>query len=419
MKRGVVALFLVLVLAAAAGAQMPDLSQMSGVPLPTGDLPAGTVSVRVVRGELSNNVANQLVELHAASSVLQLTTDAEGRAQFTGVVAGTSVHALTTVDGQRLESREFTMPPDGGVRLVLVAAAPGGAPATAPPSEEAAMPAPAQPALAVAPGTVAFAGQSRVVAELNDDALDVYYLLDVVNPAASPVTTEPLVFDAPKGATGTTVLESSSPQAKADGKRVIIEGPFAPGVTTVQFAYQLPVSSARLHFSQRFPAAFAPATVVVQKWGEMHFTSPQVGNHREMLNNGRPYIVAGGPGLRPGETLDLEVTGLPYHSPWPRYLALALAALAIGAGVWLSMADVRTETEGRRQALDSRREQLLGELVKIEEQHLAGKMDEARFQTRRDHLVEQLEQVYTQLEHAGSVLGAPVLADASGARAGA
>ena len=32
------------------GAQMPDPKQMSGVPLPTGDIPAGTVTVRVVRG---------------------------------------------------------------------------------------------------------------------------------------------------------------------------------------------------------------------------------------------------------------------------------------------------------------------------------------------------------------------------------
>jgi hypothetical protein len=415
MMRGAAAFFVSIALAATAGAQMPDVSQMSGVPLPTGDLPAGTVSVRVVRGDLSNNVPNQPVELHVASSVLTLNTDAEGRAQFAGVAIGASAHALTTVDGQRLESREFTVPPEGGIRLVLVAgAAPGGGPA----GESAAPTAPVPPAMPAAPGTVVFGGQSRVVAELNDDSLDVYFLLDVVNAGGSPVAGEPLVFEVPRAATGTTVLENSSPQAKADGRRVIIEGPFAPGITNVQFAYQLPVSSGRLQFSQRFPAAFTPATVVVQKWGEMHFRSPQVGDHREMLNSGRPYIVAGGPGLRAGESLDLEVTGLPYHPAWPRYLALALAALVIGGGVWLSMADERTEAEARRQLLNSRREQLLGELVKVEEQHLAGKLDEVKYQARRDQLIGQLEQVYTQLEHAGTVLAGSSMADPAGARAG-
>jgi hypothetical protein len=421
MTRCAAAFFVSIAVAATAGAQMPDISAMSGVPLPTGDLPAGTVSVRVVRGDLSNNVPGHPVELHVGSSVVTQNTDSEGRAQFSGVAIGASAHAMTTIDGQRLESREFTVPQDGGIRLVLGAGAPaGGASAAAPAAGTAAPPAAASPSIPLAPGTVMFGGQSRVVAELSDDALDVYFLLDVVNPGSGPVTVEPLVFEVPRSATGTTVLENSSPQAKVDGKRVIVEGPFAPGVTNVQFAYQLPVSSARLQFSQRFPAAFAPASVIVQKYGEMHFGSPQVGDHHETSNNGRTYIVASGPGLKAGETLDLEVTGLPYHARWPRYLALALAALVLGGGAWLSMGDARTETEARRQSLEGRREQLLGELVKIEEQRLAGRADEAKSQARREHLLDQLEQVYAQLERAGTVLGAPPASDdRAGARAGA
>jgi hypothetical protein len=264
-----------------------------------------------------------------------------------------------------------------------------------------------------------FAGQSRVVVELADDALDVYFLLDVVNPSASPVATEPLVFEAPAGARGTTVLENSSPQAKADGARVLIHGPFAPGSTTVQFAYQLPVSSDRLKFSQRFPAGLMATALVVEKWGAMHFVSPQAGDHQEVANNGRPYVVARGPGLKAGEKLDVDITGLPYHPSWPRYLALALAAIAIGGGVWLSMADQRVETESRRQTLEKKREQLLGDLVKIEEQHLSGKMDEAKYEARREGLIGQLEQVYAQLERAGTVLQGPVTSDRPGAPAGA
>ena len=47
---------------------MPDPKQMSGRPLPVGDLPVGTVTVRVVRGSMTNVVANQAVELTGAGA---------------------------------------------------------------------------------------------------------------------------------------------------------------------------------------------------------------------------------------------------------------------------------------------------------------------------------------------------------------
>ena len=46
----------------AGGSQMPDPKQMSGRPLPVADLPAGTVTVRVVRGSMANVIPDQPVE---------------------------------------------------------------------------------------------------------------------------------------------------------------------------------------------------------------------------------------------------------------------------------------------------------------------------------------------------------------------
>ena len=40
---------------------MPDAKQMSGMPLPVPDMPAGTVTVRVVRGNVANTIPNQPV----------------------------------------------------------------------------------------------------------------------------------------------------------------------------------------------------------------------------------------------------------------------------------------------------------------------------------------------------------------------
>jgi hypothetical protein len=51
------------VLPGAGGTPMPDSKRMSGVPLPVGDLPVGTVVVRVAKGAVTNPLAGQTVTL--------------------------------------------------------------------------------------------------------------------------------------------------------------------------------------------------------------------------------------------------------------------------------------------------------------------------------------------------------------------
>ena len=86
---------------------------------------------------------------------------------------GTTAKAVATVDGERLESQEFPWPGDGGIRLMLVATPKGG---DAPP-----------PVFQPQPGNVVFGDQTRVIIDHADDALQVYYLLDIVNSARAPV----------------------------------------------------------------------------------------------------------------------------------------------------------------------------------------------------------------------------------------
>ncbi len=209
-----------------AGAQ-PDPRQMSGLPLPSGDLPAGTVSVRVILGQLSNNVADHLVELRVDGRLVTASTNDEGRAQFPGLTAGARARASTEVDGERIESEEFSVPDRGGVRLMLVATAT----------------ATGTTAISPQPGAVTLGGQSRFVVELDDEALRVYYLLDVVNATGAPVSTSsPLAFELPSGAQGATLLQGSTPQAMVDDRRLIVRDPFPPGTTSLQAAYVLPYS---------------------------------------------------------------------------------------------------------------------------------------------------------------------------------
>ena len=101
--------------------QMPDPSQMAGRPLPAPELGPGTVSVRVFRERVGNNVADQPVTLKTPETTLKATTDAQGRALFPGLKPGTMVTAETVVDGETLTSQTFPVPGDSGVRVALVA----------------------------------------------------------------------------------------------------------------------------------------------------------------------------------------------------------------------------------------------------------------------------------------------------------
>ena len=69
-SRALLALTMAAVVTAASGlhARQPDPRQMSGVPLPVADLPAGTVTVRVIRGALTNPIASQTVEIAGAGA---------------------------------------------------------------------------------------------------------------------------------------------------------------------------------------------------------------------------------------------------------------------------------------------------------------------------------------------------------------
>jgi len=98
--RALVVLTLLLSAAAASAQfQMPDPKQMSGIPRPVTDLPDHAVSVRLIRGDLSNNITGHPVELKIGGKTVTVKTDDAGRAEFKDLPAGTPVKASADVDG--------------------------------------------------------------------------------------------------------------------------------------------------------------------------------------------------------------------------------------------------------------------------------------------------------------------------------
>ena len=221
---------------------MPDPKQMSGIPRPVSDLPDGTVSVRLIRGDFSNNITDFPVEMQAGGKSRTVKTDDSGRAEFKNLPAGENLKFVAVVDGERLESESFPAPTQGGIRLMLVATDKNKKPQT-------------EPGAPAVSGLVVLGNQSRIILEPGDEVVAVYYLLDIVNNARVPVNPQsPFAFDMPAGCVGTSLLRGSSPQASVDGPHVVVQSPFAPGRTLVQVACELSVARASLQLTQRFPA---------------------------------------------------------------------------------------------------------------------------------------------------------------------
>ena len=366
---------------------MPDPKQMSGIPRPVTDLPDRTVSVRLIRGDLSNNITNFPVELQVGGKARTVNTDASGRALFGDLPAGSTVKAVAVVDGERLESQEFAVPGRGGVRLMLVATDTSKAPATTPNA----------PPIS---GQVTIGGQSRVIIEPGDEALQLYYVLEIQNTARAPVNpTTVFAFDMPAGAVGTSVLEGSSRLASAKGRRVTVQGPFPPGRTLVQIACEIATPTGSATIEQRFPAPLEQLSVIVKKVGDTKLSSPQIRNQQEMTAQDERFIAAVGDTIAAGQPLTLTLEEIPHHNPAPRWIALALAALIVAVATRAAMRPQdRQARDSERKRLIAKRDRLFADLVRLEADHRAGRGDPARYGVRRETLMSALEQIYAALD---------------------
>jgi len=377
-----------------ASAQMPDVRQMSGIPRPVDDLPNGSVSVRVIRGDMSHNLENQRVEMRAGNTTRTVNTDAEGRAQFDNIDAGTPVKFSTVVDGERLESQEFAVQPRGGARLLLVATDPNAAKDRA---AEASAPA--------VSGNVVIGGESRIIVEPGDATVSVFYVLDIVNSAASPVNPErPFVFTLPAAAVGTTVIQGSSPLASSKGRDVMVAGPFPPGTTAIQVAAEYPVAGGTVPIVQQFPAAMQQVVVIAKKAGSLSLVSPQFERTEESVIEGTAVVLGIGKDLAAGQPFTLTITGLPYHSSAPRNIALGLAAVIIVLGAWAAARSTGSsgDRSAERKQLITRREKLFQDLVRLEQDHRRGRFNDGRYSARREELLAALENIYGALDEDGT-----------------
>jgi hypothetical protein len=369
---------------------MPDPSQIHGRALPAPELRNGTVTVRVVREAIGNDVPGQTVEITVGNATQQGVTDEEGRAEFSGLAAGEAV-ASVTVDGEELTSLPFMVPTTGGLRIILVAGMARAAARRALEEEQAA----AAPAVK---GAVALGSNSRIVFEFNNDALTAFYILEIVNSARARVDPgAPLVIELPEGAADAAAMDGSSPQAVVDGRRITITGPFASGTTAVQVAFRMPHTSPTLTFRQAWPVPLERVTMGVEKIGALSIASPQFATTGDVrAESGTAYVLGTGGALAANTPLTVTLSNLPVRTQTSRYVTLALVLGIAGVGGWMAWRPGQAGATAR-QALVERRDTLLGELARLDARRPGPGSTEPHARRRRQ-LVAELEQVYGELD---------------------
>ena len=169
-------------------------------------------------------------------------------------------------------------------------------------------------------------------------------------------------------------------------------------------AFRQSYGSSTWTLEQRWPAGFEQVTVGAEKVGALSMSSPQLPTTNEVTSdNGTVFVLGRGPALAAGQPMTVTLSNLPFESRTPLYVALSLAGALLGLGAWLGFGGRKRDTS--RQALTNRREALLQELDQLDARRRDGSMSAERHAARRQRLMQELEQIYGELDQTTSPQG--------------
>jgi hypothetical protein len=317
MKARLLLIACVLAVAASAGAQdMPAPEMVHGKALPEPNLPDGTVTVRVAREAIGNWLPGQTVQVRVDGRAVTARTDDQGRAQFSTLPRDADLRAEATVEGEALISDPFRVPSSGGLRVILIAG-------IAQAAERRKAAAAAEQSAPPVKGVVSLGGNTRIIAEFENDVLFMFYQLDIVNTARAPVDIGgPFELKLPQRAAGASLMEGAPKTASIDGRNLEVQGPFAPGTTTVNVQFQLKYSGPEVTIEQQFPVAVQQLPFFIERLGNLTVTSPQMRPDGERAGaNGTPFAALTSSSLPAGSTVSLELSNLPAASRLAGYVA--------------------------------------------------------------------------------------------------
>ena len=388
-----------------------DVQDMAVRPLMVGDLPVGTVTVRVGRGSLTNaavgvDVLATVTAPGGKASPRTEKTKADGRATFSGLPVGATFQAQTVVDDERLQTASFTIPAEGGARLMLVSKAEEGAENTAPANPHAAAHGhggtPAETASDAGEGTsdpsvVRVSSSSKLLIDMREDSLAVMENLVLENTSDRIFRAEHggIAIPLPAEANGVEAIEGSSHLELDQGSTIFLReaipasgSPRAP--VQARFGFLLPTAGeSSIALRQPMPFGIEDPVVMVPESDHLKLTAPGLQALAPQTDDRGVQIqifqLASVP--RNG-VLSITVSGLPARSRVGQTIVTVLIAALVFA---VLLGWRRPSVEKRPEKLRSRRDELFAELVEVERARQAAGSDDATLTQRRAELMAAIE----------------------------
>ena len=249
-----------------------------------------------------------------------------------------------------------------------------------------------------------FGGDTRLLMQFRDDALQVFYVLEIVNNARNAGRHRRTDHHRSAArsrwrghARGLVAIGNREWQPPDRGRPVRARDDAGAGRLSAS-ATTVPT----LRFEQEWPVAMQQVTAGVQKVGSLAISSPQFQQTRNLsTDDGVVFLIGSGAGLPAGGKLTIDLTNLPIHSRTPRYVALALAGRSLRLGVWLSVSARRQRAPDDQTPLRLAGTRSCASWRTWKSDDAPDRSATERYTTHRQRLMTELEQIYGELDDAG------------------
>jgi hypothetical protein len=373
---------------AGAAAAAPAAPLEQDAIMPSAEIPAGTIVVRLVN-ERSDPLPNHEVRLGIVFQKIaegeqrkeeKAKTDDKGVARFTGLTSSSdfSYRVLVRSGPAEYASDPVQLKPDMGV-LALIHVYP-----VTRNIKEASV-----------------ASRGFIYVETRDDVFQFEVLFRVFNMGGITWVPEGALLQLPEGFKAFKAGDSGSDvrfeEATGSGARLV--GTFSPGQHNVSFRFQVPREE-ESHASFRFalPPHVAEIRVIAEAAPSMQldidgFERPQT----DVNQNGQRVVVTRHVAKR-GEpeigSFNVMLSGIPTPGPG-RWVAVLIAAAlaALGFGVWRGIIAHETQADLQERDAERAKQVLLDELVVLTRARRQERIGPSTFENARRALVEALSRI--------------------------
>ncbi len=247
--------------------------------------------------------------------------------------------------------------------------------------------------------------------ELDDSKVWFQMRMDIVNPSIAPLDVggDGLLIPLPQGFVAASVSDENSTRVHVDKDHGFIwKGAVPPGTHSFIGQFALEVEGGSIDFTMPLPNGAFGSHLVIEDVPGMQLDVPSSAIREARQLGERNFIMLRQINIRPGQSLQLAIRGLPQRPPW-----MGLAAKLAGAGVivfllWgfgsiIGGRRKQSNLDANQVDLETKRQKILDQIVELDAliaQQGGSKNKRSQRKSRRAALIRKLEEIYRELEAA-------------------